>query len=57
MTFVIPGWVMISSGCPTLASPIIPVRAAAPVVACLDGVSKNYGEVKALQNVDFAVHA
>ncbi len=27
------------------------------VVASLEGVSKNYGEVRALRNVDFAVHA
>jgi ABC-2 type transport system ATP-binding protein len=29
----------------------------APVVASLDGVSKNYGEVRALRNVNFSVHA
>jgi len=28
-----------------------------PVVASLEGVSKNYGEVRALRNVDFSVHA
>jgi ABC-2 type transport system ATP-binding protein len=29
----------------------------APVVASLDSVSKNYGEVRALRNVNFSVHA
>jgi ABC-2 type transport system ATP-binding protein len=28
-----------------------------PVVASLEGVSKNYGEVRALRNVNFSVHA
>jgi ABC-2 type transport system ATP-binding protein len=32
-------------------------RVGAPVVARLEGVSKNYGAVQALRNVDFAVTA
>lgn len=48
---------MLATWQPTETTEAIPERAVAPVVACLDGVSKNYGEVKALRNVDFAVHA
>src|SRR5882672_10149958 len=32
-------------------------KSAGPMVACLQGVSKNYGAIKALRNVDLPIYA